>query len=651
MIDWQAFHFIRPEWLLALIPLLLVALLFKHFKQSSSGWHQLLPSHLHATLLTGERNKSEKKYALPISGLMLAWTFATIALAGPTWERLPQPVYNVKQGSVLVLDMSLSMRATDLTPDRLTRARFKAIDLVDSLADGEVGMVAYAGDAFIISPLTEDASNLINLIPSVSPEIMPIPGSEPIRGFEVASDLLSNAGYKTGDIYWFTDGVEPEQFRSLATFAESSPFKIHTLMIGTQDGAPIKQSNGELLKDARGAIVIPQSNPRELRALASRSGGAFARVSANDDDIQTILASPSISSETQIQQEDNELLQGDVWQDMGVYLAVLILPFAAYAFRRGLIMALSIITLGFFTISLPSEVYAQQNEPAESGWYQRMFKTPNQLGEDAFEAQDYQQAAEQFDDPMWQGAAHYRNQNFEAALQSFQSAQGLEAIYNQGNALAKLGQLKEAIDAYEQVLEQQPDHQHALENKALLEQLMQQQEEQEQQQNDQQNNQQQDSQQSDQSESSSQQDQQQSGEQSQSESGEQNEQQNDSQQQQDSAAEQQGQSDSSQSKDPSDAQMRENEAPPPAEKSNEQSQQQATQSEQQQSDAQTPPEMNSLEQSDQPLTEEQKEQLQRMQTLLRKVPDDPAFLLQRKMQLENQSRLRERAPPKQQKNW
>ena len=92
MIDWQSFHFIRPEWLYAIIPLLIVALLFKRFKQSSSGWQQVLPSHLHARLLQGEHSAQDKKHGLPVSWLIIAWILSSIALAGPTWERLPQPV-------------------------------------------------------------------------------------------------------------------------------------------------------------------------------------------------------------------------------------------------------------------------------------------------------------------------------------------------------------------------------------------------------------------------------------------------------------------------------------------------------------------------------------------------------------------------------
>lgn len=641
MVDWQSFHFIRPEWLYAILPLLLIALLFRRIKQSRSGWQQVLPSHLHERLLSGDNSKHNNRHGLPINWLIIAWILSAVALAGPSWERLPQPVYNIKQGSVLVLDMSLSMRATDIAPDRLTRARFKAIDLVNQLTDGEIGMVAYAGDAFIISPLTEDANNLVTLIPSVSPEIMPVPGSEPLRGFEVATQLLINAGYKSGNIYWFTDGIERSQYEDLANISTNSPFAIHTLMVGTVEGAPIKQINGELLKDPRGAIVIPKANPRELRAIAARSNGEFSRLSADDSDIQQLVSSSSLSSEAQPQQSTDDSLEGDVWQDMGVYLVVLILPIAAYAFRRGLVMLLLVsVTLSFASMLFPVTVHAQESSQASRGtasdpWYQGLFNTADQLGQQAFEQQDFETAAQTFKDPMWQGAAHYRNQDFEAALASFKAAEGIEADYNQGNTLAQLGQLDDAIAAYEKVLERQPDHQRAAENKALIEQLREQQEQQEQGQQQNQDNQdgdQQDSQQQEQNQS-------QGEDQQPSDNAEQNEQ-NEQNQKESESAEASEQDTGSEE----DAQMRENQQP---EQQNTASQQPpATEVE-----SQREKESDAADVTEQALTEEQKEQLQRMQNLLRKVPDDPAFLLQRKMQLENQNRLRERAPPKSRKNW
>ena len=152
-------------------------------------------------------------------GLAYALTFAlalgVIGAAGPTVEKLTQLVVSVDKGHVVVMDMSLSMRSTDIAPDRLTRAKFKAIDLVQLINEGEIGLVAYAGDAFTISPLTEDISTLETLIPSLSPEIMPVRGSDAYAGLTLAADLLLQAGYPNGTIYWITDGIDTVSYTHL----------------------------------------------------------------------------------------------------------------------------------------------------------------------------------------------------------------------------------------------------------------------------------------------------------------------------------------------------------------------------------------------------------------------------------------------------
>ena len=206
------FHFLRPEWFAAIIPLLLLVILIRKATAKQSGWQSVIPSHLYQYMVIGKTEVGAKP---PIMLLAIAWFVSVIALAGPTWERLPQPVYQLKMGHVIVIDMSLSMRATDMTPDRLTRAKYKAIDLVNAIGEGEMGLVAYAGDAFVISPLTEDAANITTLIPSLSPEIMPVPGSDPLLGIESAAALLTNAGYNSGMIYWITDGIELAQQNEL----------------------------------------------------------------------------------------------------------------------------------------------------------------------------------------------------------------------------------------------------------------------------------------------------------------------------------------------------------------------------------------------------------------------------------------------------
>ena len=634
------FHFLRPEWFYALIPLALMLWVVYRWRRTATGWQGVIAGHLYQYLVTGQHTAKSNTL---VSWLALAWLLTVIALAGPSWERIPQPVFQVKAGHVIVMDMSLSMRSTDVTPDRLSRAKYKAIDLVKLINEGDMGLVAYAGDAFTISPLTEDATTLTALLPSLSPEIMPTSGSEPILGLKAAANLLESAGYQRGALYWITDGVELEQMKELSDFLSSTPYTVNILGVGTQTGAPIKQLNGELLKRSNGAIVIPKMNPSVLQQLSRQGGGNFSEITANDSDIRRIASVSRFDNAETESEDDNK--QGDKWAEAGPYLLLLLLPIAALSFRRGLLFAICLCVL----LPMQSPVAVAQTQPVSTpevseapqpeavSWWQKPFLNADQQGFEQYNSEQFQGASESFDDLSWKGAAQYRAGDFEGAAETYGQLNSAEGFYNQGNALAKAGQLEEAIAAYEQALAKRPDYPEAAENKALIEQLKNQQDQQQQDQQNQGDNQNQSDDQQNQSEQDGE-NQQQNGEGSdQQQDGENDPSQNG---QQDSQNQQQQSSDSQQN----------------ADQNGEQSDQQDAQEEQQEQ-AQQPQEgeqeagESEMKQAIQGDAERDKETEQRLNNLLRRVPDDPAFLLKRKMQLEAQKRQYRRPPSSDRSDW
>ena len=634
------FHFIRPEWLLAIPLVFIIVYLLKRLQISNSGWQQVIPAHLAQKLIDGDNN-NKQSFSLVIPALLTL--LAIIALAGPAWQKLPQPVYNVQKGAVIIMDMSNSMYATDLSPNRLTRARYKAIDLLEKLNEGDIGLIAYAGDSFIISPLTEDINNIKLLLPALSPQLMPVQGSNPLLALTMANDMLINAGHINGDIYWLTDDVDQYDIKEVTNFVSSINHSINILGIGSKTGAPIKMPDGQLLKDDSGAIVLPHLTEGALSAIAQRGRGAYQTIRNNSDDINALVNNAKAQAE--LKDEGSQLSEGDQYKEAGPYILLLMLPLMLGYFRRGNLLAI-LPCLCFFS-NVPDS-YAQQTSPAindaqqgttvnesvtetaQSSFWQDLWQTQDQQAQAKYQQEQYDAAAKQFTDPMWQGSAHYKNGNFEQALQAFQQSDSADALYNQGNSLAKLQKLDEAIKAYEQALAKNPDLAAAKANKALIEQLKKQQEQQQQNQDkngdnadeNQQNNQDQEQNQQDQQSNDQQNDNQQ--------------QQDDNQQQQDdsqSSSEQNQQEQSSEQEQQDEQQTAEEQAEQEPEQATEQ-ESPAEQNEEGENGEEQEPQATQLTEAEQAAKEEE----QKHQQLLKKVTDDPYLLLRNKMQLEYQKR-------------
>ena len=609
------FHLLRPWWLLALIPVALLYWRLLYSQKHQAGWHQWLPGHLSKVLV-----KSGSQPSLwPAHRFLLISVLATLALCGPTWERLPQPVYQLESGQVVIMDMSPSVLADDISPNRLTRMRYKAIDLVRAGLDGDTGLIAYADDAFIISPLTADNRNLMNLIPSLSPDIMPAQGSEPQLALELADDLLKNAGYPQGDIYWLTDGISSSELNQLSRYLRSIEHRVSILAVGTEEGAAIRDSSGRLLKD-NNQVIIAKTYPSRLSDLASITGGAFSSVTADNSDIDKLINQAPLTREGK---DGDDQQQGDAWRDMGPYVALFILPIMLFSWRRGNLLSPLLVSMLLPLIGFTPSAHAEQ----ESVW-QKQLLNQEQRAQRLYQEEEYQQAANLSETPFRQGAALYRDGNYEAAAEAFSQDDSAEAQYNLGNALAQQQQYDAAIKAYDKALEQRPDWSRAAENKQLVEQLQQQQESE-------------DSGGSDESSKKSDSDS--------------NESDKNSEQNGDSEEQQSSQPNNNDGPPNPDEQGQQDVESDPEQKEQEQESSQEEMQKQQSQDQDTESAEESSEQLQQQVREGDidPEKAQQLEQWMNRVPDDPSILLRNKMLLESQKRRQRRAsePQGEDKKW
>ena len=643
-------HLLRPEWLLALIPLALLLFVARRSTGQQSSWNKYIAPHL-AKRLVGHSSNAKRS---DLKVIAFCWLIAVIALSGPAFTKQSLPVFEANQGRVIVMDMSLSMYATDLAPNRLTQAKFKATDLITGLKEGETGLIAYAGDAFTISPLTRDKATLLNLLPTLSPQIMPVLGSNLPVALTQAKSLLSQGGHLRGDVILLTDGVSTTQVNEAKKVFEDSQYHLSIIALGSSQGAAIRLPDGQLMRDKGDQVVVAKTDYSLLKEIAVDNGGNLFPYRADGGDLIQLY-----QSLTQSQTNKESDLEGEVWQDAGPFIALLLLLPALLNFRHA-VAALACLLL----FTPPTPVYA-------NSWHSP-WKTDDQRAMQAYQQQDYQQAAALFSDPNWQGAALYRNGQYEEALAQFEQDNSATGLYNQGNSLMQLQDYQAAIEKYQQALKKQSDLTAASENLALAKQLdaQQKQQNQQNQQNQQQDdqNQQQDKQQGDQqndsqgeSQNQGQQDQQPTDEQQQSE------------QQQSSSDQSQSQQDNAQQQDASSPQSNEptsanNEAPMSAEPAtqtpttdsspqDEETEPDDTSSPQQMTDAQaqtasqkqSPSDASqALQATDAPAPDDLPLEMQRA---LSSVIDDPQVLLRNKMQLEYQKRRRQGQTSKDTEQW
>ncbi|MGV6809123.1 MAG: VWA domain-containing protein [bacterium] len=612
MIAWQNFHFLYPLWFFALIPVLFVLAWFTYQQQRQSLVHRLVDPKLAPFILSPSQHTPRKHL---LGGIAVLSLIAVTALAGPSWQQIKQHSFQKQQALVILFDLSTSMYATDMKPDRLTRARFELIDLLNQRKEGQTGLIVYAGAPFVVSPLTDDVDTIQEQIKYLSPQDMPIQGSQLAFAVEKAVSLLKQAGLKEGQILAMSDGVSDlAATRQALNQARQQGYSTSIMAFGNTEGSPVPLPDGGFLKDNAGNIVIPRTDLESLQSLRQQGQGVFVQAQFNDNDLNQLLPQLSGSAFNKNLQE-NETRTIKTWRNEGIWLLILLIPFTLLLFRRGVLF--SVILLG---VILPhsNDIYAASTT-SSSIWWEELWATPNQRAQQALENNDAKTAADTFVDPNWKAAANYRAGNYETAIKLYQQNNDVDSLYNLGNALAKAGQYEKAIKAYEKVLAQQANHEDAKYNLALLKKLQQQQNA----------NQQQNNQQGEQSKSESQQNQQSDA----------NRQNNSGQSQTDQAGS--NQTDSRQQ----NAQNQPNDTSPEGDNADQmsQAQQQAKENAEkerealEQAMAEAAQQANKVAETDEKTTAftqneqaTEREQAQATQQWLRRIPDDPSGLWRRK---------------------
>lgn len=452
------FHFLRPLWLLGFVPLTLMLWWLARPRDGERDWQTLCDPELLPHLLIQDGGGPRRTLAWALWGL--AGGLAILALAGPVWERQPAPAFRNEAALVIVLDLSRAMDAADLKPSRLERARYKIEDILAQRKDGLTALLVYSGEPFTVTPLTDDTATIQAQLTALSTDLMPTQGSRADLALEQAGRLLQQSGLRQGDILLITHGLNLGKAEPVARRLGTMGYRVSVLGAGSEAGGPVPLPEGGFLQNTHGDIVISKLASSALRQLAEQGGGLYRTLSPDVDDVTELLAYFERHSHTRPTDPTGTPIAVDLWHERGPWLLVPLLPIAALAFRRGLLV------IGLVLV-LPAM------KPVHAFEWRDLWQTPDQHAQQAFAAGDFAKAAAEFADPAWKAAAQYRAGDYQGASTSLEGLSSADASYNQGNALAKQGRFQEAIAAYDRALTLDPTHEDARHNKALVEKALQ----------------------------------------------------------------------------------------------------------------------------------------------------------------------------------
>lgn len=455
-IDLAAFHFLRPLWLLLLLPGALFPLLWARRHNLARRLEGVIAAHLLQHLVITPQDNQRLR---PVHLLAALLVLGGVAAAGPTWEQDRPDFLDNRAPLILAVDLSASMDANDVPPSRLAAVKHKLHDLIQRRAGSRVALIAYAGSAHLVLPATDDPALLDSFLQALSTHLIERSGKDALGAVVLAKRLLA-AEQSPGTLVLLTDGADASQFDAIGKQLQGSELQVLVLAVGSQDGGLLPETGGTQRLDEQGRPALGRFDAEGLKRLAGAVDAPLGSLTLNDDDLDWIELHA---------QQHFQAVRGDDqqvhWKDAGYWLCWPLLLLALFGVRRGwrvhwLSAALLAIGLG-----APSQ-------QAYAGALADAFFTHDQQGRWAFEHEHYPQAAANFDDTYWKGLSAYRAAQFDVALASFARLDSAPGYFYLGNTYVRLSKFDQAIAAYQQALRLQANFPEATANLALAQALL-----------------------------------------------------------------------------------------------------------------------------------------------------------------------------------
>ena len=416
------FHFIRPAWLVAILVIGFLWWWVRPRKNVEAVKLTGIADHLVRALTVGVED-GRKFY--PIDGVAITLVLLSVAAAGPTWSRYPNPLLAQTAPLAVVVKVTPSMKNTDVQPSRQKRASFKILDLIKRRAGAQTALFAYAGSAHRVTPLTEDPNIIRSYLEGLSPDVMPSEGDRADLALKLSGTELERS--KTpGAILMVLDDLNPSNIAALNENADDRP-PIIFFVVGP------------------GSLTLAQ--------LDQVQNASAVHITPDDKDLDQI--------ERRVLSAYREALLGDKtqsWDDKGWIIAWPAALLLLLWFRRGWTMHWIVVLCVLLGVS---------GQPAQAAGIKDWFLTPDQQGQFAMQDKDYAAAAQLFEDPEWRAYALFKSGKFADAVEAYGFVETPQGAFGEAMASLRSREYRDGVRGFEKSLKRDPDYKAARTNLAV----------------------------------------------------------------------------------------------------------------------------------------------------------------------------------------
>ena len=388
--------------------------------------------------------------------LFLSLIFMIIALARPVTNEKINDVKSELNAVVIAIDVSKSMNAIDIYPNRLEFAKTKLLNIIETSKSEAIGVILFAKSAFLLSAVTQDFTSLKLLINNLNTGINFDNGTNIFSTLETTQKLLKD--YKSKNLILLTDGADNTDFKNEIEFANKNNINIYTLALGTTQGSVIKQEDGNYLTDSKGNIVNVKLN-ENIKELSLKTKGGYINFSLNNDDINLILNDINSKSKKEIFDDKKYKTYTELfYYPLAIGIFLLLLAFSSFpTFTKNKLSSIVLICLfSFVNTKLNASSILDFNTIKEAT--------------QAYETKDYNKASNKFeklDSDEYRdynlANSFYKTNDFDKAINLYENIKSsnydleFKRLHNLGNSYAKKNDFQNAITNYENALKLKND--------------------------------------------------------------------------------------------------------------------------------------------------------------------------------------------------